>query len=220
MILKEIVDFESCEFRQSIEIYRNSFPPNETRPFKKIIEMLESDTNYYLIAAVDDNNNNSIMGISLMYVFRALNAGLLDYLAITPTYRRQGHGKELFNYTFEKFCTVLPKGIGLFIEVQKEDDSTEPQEMLVRKNRLRFYGDLGARLLYKVRYMLPPVYPGIDMEEMHLMIKPLGRLSYLSKETVISVISNIYSTIYQYYSNDLINRLSEDSPEKVMFHPI
>lgn len=30
MILKEVQDFDSLEFKQSLNIYKSSFPPNET----------------------------------------------------------------------------------------------------------------------------------------------------------------------------------------------
>ncbi len=34
MVIKEIDDFDSFEFEQSIDIYKSSIPSNETRPLK------------------------------------------------------------------------------------------------------------------------------------------------------------------------------------------
>ena len=48
MLLKEIEDFDSYELKQSVEIYKSSFPTNETRPADKVVEMLENDKNYHL----------------------------------------------------------------------------------------------------------------------------------------------------------------------------
>jgi GNAT superfamily N-acetyltransferase len=216
MIIKEIKEYNSFEFKQSINIYENSFPSNETRPFEDIVNMLKNDKNYHLIVSL---NNNSVIGISLMYIFRSLNIGLLDYIAITPSYRGQGLGKEIFNFTFEKLCSIISNGIGLLIEVQKENILSQ-QEMTIRKNRIRFYSKLGVKLLDNVNYLLPPIHLGIKAEEMHLMLKPIKKICYLPKEQVIRYINIIYSTIYKYYGNDLLDKISSHIPEKIMLHSL
>jgi GNAT superfamily N-acetyltransferase len=217
MFIKEIKDYNSFEFKQSINIYENSFPSNETRPSEDIVNMLRNDKNYHLIVCL---NNNSVIGISLMYIFRSLNMGLLDYIAITPSYRGQGLGKEIFNFTLEKLNSIISNGIGLLIEVQKENNLLNQQEMAIRKNRIRFYFKLGVKLLDKVNYLLPPIYPSNKEEEMYLMIKPLKKICYLSKEQVIRYINIIYSTIYKYYGNDLIDKISSNIDEKIMLHSL
>jgi GNAT superfamily N-acetyltransferase len=217
MIIKEIKDYNSFEFKQSINIYENSFPFNETRPFEDIVNMLRNDKNYHLIVSL---NNNSVIGISLMYIFRSLNIGLLDYMAISPSYRGQGLGKEIFNFTFEKLCSIITNGIGLLIEIQKENNRLDHQEMTIRKNRIGFYNKLGAKLLDKVNYLLPPIYPSNKEEEMYLMIKPIKKIYYLSKEQVIQYIDIIYSTIYKYYDNDLLDKISSDIAEKIILRSL
>jgi GNAT superfamily N-acetyltransferase len=217
MIIKEIKDYNSFEFKQSINIYENSFPFNETRPFEDIVNMLRNDKNYHLIASL---NNNSVIGISLMYIFRSLNIGLLDYMAISPSYRGQGLGKEIFNFTFEKLCSIITNVIGLLIEIQKENNLLDHQEMTIRKNRIGFYNKLGVKLLDKVNYLLPPIYPSNKEEEMYLMIKPIKKIYYLSKEQVIRYINIIYSTIYKYYDNDLLDKISSNIAEKIILRSI
>jgi GNAT superfamily N-acetyltransferase len=217
MIIKEIKDYNSFEFKQSINIYENSFPFNETRPFEDIVNMLRNDKNYHLIVSL---NNNAVIGISLMYIFRFLNIGLLDYMAISPSYRGQGLGKEIFNFTFEKLCSIITNGIGLLIEIQKENNLLDHQEMTVRKNRIRFYNKLGVKLMDKVNYLLPPIYPSNKEEEMYLMIKPIKKICYLSKEQVIRYINIIYSTIYKYYDNDLLDKISSNIDEKIILRSL
>ena len=217
MIIKEIKDYNSFEFKQSINIYENSFPFNETRPFEDIVNMLRNDKNYHLIVSL---NNNSVIGISLMYIFRSLNIGLLDYMAISPSYRGQGLGKEIFNFTFEKLCSIITNGIGLLIEIQKENNRLDHQEMTIRKNRIGFYNKLGVKLLDKVNYLLPPIYPSNKEEEMYLMIKPIKKIYYLSKEQVIQYINIIYSTIYKYYDNDLLDKISSNIAEKIILRSL
>jgi GNAT superfamily N-acetyltransferase len=212
MIIKKIENFNSNEFKQSIEIYKNSFPHNETRSIDDIVKMLKNDVNYRLIATL---NNNSVIGISLMCIFRSLNLGLLDYMAITSSFRGQGLGKKIFNFTFEKFVSIIPNGIGLLMEIQKEN-SIDKDEIAIRKNRIRFYSKLGVKLLDKVNYLLPAIHSGTKEEEMYLMIKPIGKIDYLSKELVIEHIRSIYHTIYKYYNNDLLDRIASTMPKKIM----
>jgi GNAT superfamily N-acetyltransferase len=217
MIIKEIKDYNSFEFKQSINIYENSFPSNETRPSEDIVNMLRNDKNYHLIVSL---NNNAVIGISLMYIFRFLNIGLLDYMAISPSYRGQGLGKEIFNFTFEKLCSIITNGIGLLIEIQKENNLLNYQEMTIRKNRIGFYNKLGVKLLDKVNYLLPPIYPSNKEEEMYLLIKPIKEIYYLSKDQVIRYINIIYSTIYKYYDNDLLDKISSNIDEKIILRSL
>jgi ribosomal protein S18 acetylase RimI-like enzyme len=203
---------KSSEFEQSINIYKDSFPYNETRNVEDIENMLKNDESYHLIASI---NNNIVNGISLIYVFRSLNFGLLDYIAIAPSFRSQGIGKKIFNFTFEKLRSLNPDGIGLLIEIQKEN-TMDKLESTIRKKRIRFYNKLGVKLLERVNYFLPPIHSEDIEEEMYLMIKPIGKIDYLSKEQVIEFIISIYHTIYQYYNNDLIGRTSSTMSEIVM----
>jgi len=211
-MIKEIIDYNSSEFKQSIEIYKNSFPYNETRSSEDIEYMLKNDKNYLLIVSL---NNNIVIGISLFYVFRSLNIGLLDYLVITPSFRGHGIGKELFNFTFEKVVSIISNGIGLLIEIQQEN-IFDQQEKNIRKNRIQFYSTLGVKLLDKVNYLLPAIHSGTKEEEMYLMIKPIKKIDYLSKEQISLYIRKIYHIVYQYFDNDLIDRTISKMPEKIM----
>jgi GNAT superfamily N-acetyltransferase len=212
MVGKEIEDFDSFEFKQSLDIYKSSFLQNETRPIEKVVQMLKKDENYHLFIYLNDN---SVVGISLMYIFRSLSIGFLDYLAITPNYHRRGIGKEFFEFTFEKFRSDVYNGIGLLIEVQKEN-VLDLEERNLREKRIRFYMRLGAKIMDGVNYILPPIQPSFGSEEMYLMIRPLGETHYLSKEPVLQYIEAIYSTIYQYQDNDLLNLISQKLPARIM----
>jgi GNAT superfamily N-acetyltransferase len=212
MLIKEINDFGSFEFEQSMAIYKSSFPSNETRPVERVIVMLRKDENYHIFVALKDN---SVVGISLMYIFRSLRIGLLDYMAVIPNYRRRGIGEELFKLTFEKFGSLVSNGIGLLMEIQRQN-VLDSEENLVRKNRIRFYTRLGANVLEGVNYLLPPIRNGIEPEEMYLMIRPLGEVHHLSRASVVKYIRAIYSTIYQYHDNTLLERTLQKLPTQIM----
>ncbi|MFZ0896982.1 MAG: GNAT family N-acetyltransferase [Candidatus Nitrosopolaris sp.] len=181
MVIKEIDDFDSFEFEQSIDIYKSSFPSNETRPVQRVVVMLKNDKNYHLFISV---NNNSVVGIALMYIFKPLRIGLLDYISVIPNYRRRGIGEELFKFTLEKFGSLVSNGIGLLIEIQREN-VLDPEESVVRKNRISFYTLLGAKVLKGVNYLLPPMRNGGEAEEMYLMIRPLGEVHLFQKHLLL-----------------------------------
>jgi GNAT superfamily N-acetyltransferase len=214
MNIFKLTDWNSIEFECSLNIYKSSFPSNETRPIEKIAEMLKRDKNYQLFVLMKDN---SVVGISLMYVFRTLGIGLLDYMAVKPNYKRQGLGKEIFKDTLEKFMSDTPDGIGLLMEIQREDaPNLQEREINVRKHRLRFYSNMGAKILEGVNYLLPPIQHDFEPEQMYLMIKPVNQIDYLPKEYVLQYIETIYSTIYQYQAKDLLNTISQELPNRIV----
>jgi GNAT superfamily N-acetyltransferase len=214
MNVLKLTDFSSTEFECSLEIYKSSFPSNETRPIERVVEMLKRDKNYQLFIYLKDN---SVVGISLMYIFRSLGIGLLDYMAVKSNYQRQGLGREIFEGTFKKFASDIHDGIGLVIEIQRENaPNLQEREINVRKNRIRFYVRMGAKILERVNYFLPPIQYGTEPEEMYLMIKPLDEIHYLPKESVLQYIEAIYSTIYQYQAKDLLDTISQQLPSKII----
>lgn len=201
MILKELDDFHSLEFKKSLDIYKSSFPSNETRPVEKVVKMLKDDKDYHLFIAFD--NSNSVVGISLLYAFKSLHIGLLDYMAVDPNYQRKGIGRELFRFTLQDLSSLNPLVIGLIMEIQKED-VPDPEDSRMRKDRIRFYSQLGAKVLDGINYLLPSQNRG-KPEEMYLMIVPFKEIHSLPKRSVIQYVNAIYSTIYQYENKDLLN---------------
>lgn len=188
----------SDEFNQALQIYSSSFPPVETKPVNKVVKMLLKDKNYHLFVMLKDD---SVIGISLLYVFKKLRSGLLDYMAIIPEYQRKGMGTELFHHTLNQFKRMCPNSIGLFLEVQKEDVE-DLGGRRNRKNRIMFYRRFGAKKVGNLDYLLPPQH-GTKPEEMHLMIVPTVRVKSLSKKYILDVIKAIYVKVYGYTKDDL-----------------
>jgi GNAT superfamily N-acetyltransferase len=215
MIFKELEDFHSWEFRQSLDIYKTSFPSNQTRPAKKVVKMLKDDRDYHLFIAA---NKSAVVGISLLYAFKSLHIGLLDYLAVDPNYQRRGIGKKLFRFTVQKLRSQMPVVIGLILEIQKERVHDSHGRHII-KDRIRFYRQLGARVLDGVNYLLPSQTHG-KPEEMYLMIVPLAKMRSLPKHFIIKYVRAIYSTIYQYENNDRLDAVSRSLPTTIMVHDL
>jgi GNAT superfamily N-acetyltransferase len=220
MILKEVQDFDSLEFKQSLNIYKSSFPPNETRPTENVIRMLNEDRDYHLFVALD---SKIVVGMSLLYVFRSLNIAFLDYIAVAPNHQRMGVGKNLFRFMLQ-WCSIQHYSlIGLLMEIQKEDVA-DIHEKLKRMNRIRFYSRLGSKVLDGVNYMLPS-QDNSKPEEMYLMIAPLTELHSLAKSSVLENISMIYSTIYQFNDNNnnnanLLNKTFSGLPKTIALRDV
>ena len=87
-------------------------------------------------------------------------------MAVIPSYQKQGIGKKLFNFTLEKLNSFVSGGIGLLMEIQRENVQ-DLQEAVLRKNRMKFYMSLRAKILDGVDYLLPPLQHGITPEVMH-----------------------------------------------------
>jgi hypothetical protein len=165
----------------------------------------------------DDKDYHLLLGISLLYVFRFLNIGLLDYMAVAPKYQRRGIGKDLFRFTLG-FSSQVRHVIGLMLKIQKEN-VPDLQESLRRKDRIRFYAKLGAKVLDGVNYLLPSQNGGRP-EEMYLIMVPLTEIHSLPKRSVIQYVSAIYPTIYQYKNNDLLNTVFDTLPATIMLRDI
>lgn len=215
MILKELEDFHSLEFRESLDIYKTSFPSNQMRPVEKVVKMLKDDRDYHLFIAA---SKTAVVGISLLYEFKSLHIGLLDYLAVDPNYQRRGIGKKLFKFTIHKLCSQMTGVIGLILEIQKER-AHDSNDRHIIKNRIKFYRQLGARVLDGVNYLLPSQTHG-KPEEMYMMIVPVADMHSLPKRFVIQYVRAIYSTIYHYENNDLLDAVCGNLPTTIMVRDI
>ena len=210
MEVKEILDVDSTEFQQSLQIYSSSFPPVETKPIDRIKNMLRDDENYHLYVAI---NKNKVLGFSLLYVFKNLGIALLDYMAVAPEYQGKGIGSIIFWHNIHELESKISRPIGLFLEVQRED-GVDAIEAIRRKRRLGFYTKLGVRLLEGVNYLIPPQH-GSEPEKTYLMILPLKKVSFFTKEKVVKYIKAIYDSVYGYFENDLIDKISYSLPSRI-----
>lgn len=187
-----------------------SFPPISMRPADRIRNMIDSDGDYHLYVATQ---NRLVVGMSLLYVFHSLKMGFLDYLAVASRFQRRGIGSRLLQYTLNRFLHEISDPIGLLIEIERECDCGR-EEQIVRRDRIKFYQRMGARILSDVLYLQPPQC-GTNAEEMYLMLMPMRRICSLSKESVIQYIEAIYSKIYDYESRDLLDTTVSKLPNEI-----
>ncbi|HZA69724.1 MAG TPA: GNAT family N-acetyltransferase [Nitrososphaeraceae archaeon] len=214
MIIKEIKNLTSAEFEELRSIYVSTFPLENAKHLDTYInhihDMLRNDNRYHLYAAIEER---SMIGISLLYIFDNLKMALLDYMSVTPNFQRRGIGRMLFEFTNNELNRCVPDNIGMLLEVPKEDVS-DPDEILRRKRRIRFYSRLGVKVLKSVNYLLPIQVDG-DTEEMYLMIKLSKNITWISKKNTVDFIDSVYTDVYDYRRTDLISKTIANLPDVI-----
>ena len=214
MIIKEIKNLTHKEFDELSNIYLSTFPLENAKHLdiylNHIFDMLKNDSRYHLFVAIKDN---SMIGISLLYIFEHLKMALLDYMAVIPNFQRLGVGGKLFEFTNNELNHLLPDNIGMLLEVPKENVS-DPYERLRRKRRIQFYSRLGVKVLKGVNYLLPIQVDG-NVEEMYLMIKLSKNITRISKKIIVYFIDSVYTDVYDYRKADLLNKTSANLPDVI-----
>ena len=212
MIIKEIKNLTHKEFEELSNIYLSTFPLESAKQLdiylNHIYDMLKNDSRYHLYVAIKDN---SMIGISLLYIFEHLKMVLLDYMAVTPNFQRLGVGGKLFEFTNNELNRLLPDNIGMLLEVPKENVSNS-DEWLRRKRRIQFYSRLGVKVLKDVNYLLPVQVDGY-FEEMYLMIKLSKNITRISKKSIIAFIDSVYTDVYDYRKDDLLRKTTANLPD-------
>ncbi len=208
VVFRELNYYDNKLLKQSLDICLTYFPLQETRPLEKTISMIQKDNNYRILVALQ---HETVIGISLFYIFPALKFGLLDSMAIIKEFQGKGIGRKLFNFTFDIFSSRISDGIGLLMEIQK-DNVQNIEENNIRKNRIKFYINLDCKFLHGINYLAPSQIGG-QPEEMYLMIKPIKNIKSLSKYDVFKIVNAIYSKIYDHKRDNLIDKVFYNSPD-------
>jgi GNAT superfamily N-acetyltransferase len=170
------------------DIYRRlleDFPVEEVKGYEQL-EGLLSGGRYKLLLAIEPDQN-VIAGYAFIYVFDALPAIWLDYLAINQEVRGSGIGSLVFT----ELARYNHHDRGIFLEVEKpvSHQGSEREEQL---RRIRFYERLGARKL-PISYELPTKEGGFPM---YLYYKPAGNRATITAEQIQLAISEIFSQIH------------------------
>ncbi|HRA76038.1 MAG TPA: hypothetical protein PLE12_07365 [Propionicimonas sp.] len=137
------------------EIYDNvlarSFPPAE------LVDRAGFLT-YTTWGEVLVTGEEQIEGVAVGDHSAATGLMMVDYLAMAPESRQEGHGSELFATARERWVELLSPGAFL-AELERPDAHPASEAYGDPERRLRFYQRLGVRAL-AVPYYQPAVAPG------------------------------------------------------------
>jgi hypothetical protein len=184
-LLLQIESSKDNYFESALEIYDISFPLAERQPLDRIIERVESGKCKMYVVLINDN---LVVGMALLWNFSECQIMLLDYFAITPSYRNQGLGKLFLEQINSKVISEN-KILGLEIEHPKRGNN-----MSQRISRMNFYLDKGAKILTNVKYSMPALDGSEDIE-MLLLLLVNARVNVNASE-LKNFLINIYSKVY------------------------
>lgn len=192
-------------YDQAIEIYIDSFPPNERQCLDVIKHRINQGTSELYIGLLRDE----VVSIGLLWDFKGSEFVLLDYMAVKKKYRNMGIG-SLF-VQFAKHI-VHERNKTIFLESEHPGFGENKDE---RKKRILFYIRNGLLVLDKFIYMLPPL-DNKTPTQMILMISSGTSENMLSHQSVHNLILNLYNELYGRNAEDaLLNSFIHLLPLKI-----
>lgn len=205
--VSEIRDANHSDFRKAIEIYVNSFPPNERHTEEVVKRRLEKGL-YKMFAG---HLNDKVVAMALIYPLKNTDFILFDYMAVKREDRSKGIGTELV----KALLNILRKDLNdkyLILEVENPKYGNNKIE---RERRVKFYRQFGAKEMNRVNYILPPL-SGVTPTEMILMVLPKYKNGKVSKKLVKKIIIQIYKELYNRNEDDpLLKSFINDIPTRV-----
>jgi GNAT superfamily N-acetyltransferase len=200
-----VTDANSEGFRQTLEIYRASFPDNE-RHTDDLVARRIAEGPYRLFVAKDGDN---VAIFAILYDFPETEFVLLDYFASHPKMRGGGRGTEFFRHLVQ---SVSANGKSLVIEVEDPAYGNDEE----RHRRLKFYHRHGAREILSVPYKMPSLIGGEPIE-MKLLLVPAASKRPLTGEKIRTLVRRLYEEVYNLNANDeLMHSVLTKIPETVL----
>jgi GNAT superfamily N-acetyltransferase len=201
----QITNIAGAEFGAAMEIYRLSFPENESQPVDKIEARVKAGLSDMIVGEKD----GKVVFMALLYPLRGTDFILLDYIATAQDYRNQGIGAEFLNNIIN---SNKADGKYLILEV---DDPRFGENKVERQRRVGFYQRLGAKIMKDVQYFLPPFSSDVPTE-MILMMLPAPKGMIIEGAVVRNMIQKIYKELYDRGPDDrLLKSIVGDIPEEV-----
>ena len=154
MIYKKI-SREFLKYYKIQHLYCQCFPPDERREWDKMMELIDNEPRFNVIAATSESDDT--MGFISYWTFDSFT--YVEHLAVDEAYRRQGIGAALL-------IKAQELGQPLVLEVEPPVDETTVK-------RVGFYRQLGLTLRDDIPYEQPPYSPDKEPVALCLMVSPM-----------------------------------------------
>ena len=208
--LERVADPSSPHFTPCLGILRESIPPSEQLGDAKLKKLLKRD-DYRMYALLLDA---TVVATAILYLPKAQEFVLLDYMAVRVDLRGRSFGSKLFRELVKIASRESPAAGYLIFEVD-DDRGDSPDVGSINRRRIEFYHRLGAQLLSNANYLFPsPTGPGVPMRLMVYRLRPETKLS---QETVRAALENIFREIHGREKNDaLLQSIVDHLPSRVV----
>lgn len=192
--LTKITDLDSNAFQTCMQLYENSFPPEERKSFASIKVLLEKQV--YCLYALELVPQCTIIGFALIMLHKKPDFLFIDNIAIDKAWQGKGYGSELIR---QVTASQSSQSLGVFLEVEKPELADDSADRRVREKRLDFYSALGFIPFKDIPYLFP--VQNDTPIPLLLMFKPAPGVHKLTAETVKQMIKAVYYNIHSDVDN-------------------
>jgi len=197
--LERVPDLSSPLFRPCSEVLRKSIPSSEQLSEQRLTELLARD-DYRMYALL---LNGAVAATAILYLPRAEDFVLLDYVAVRADLRNRGLGSMLFQEVVKTASRERPAASFLFFEVD-DDRGVGDAAPSINRRRIEFYRRLGAKLLVNAEYVFPSsTGSGVPMRLMVYRLRPETELLQIS---VGRAVENIFREVHGRGKDDTLLR--------------
>ena len=196
--LTQLKDTKSSLYFNAIEIYLDSFPPQERQELKIVEERINSQNEMLYVLKLDDD----IIGIALIWHFHQIDTFFIDYFAIKNSYQSKGYGSNFINLLKNEF----PKESTIVLEVEQPKNS----EDLLKLSRIAFYQKSGFSILADFNYFMPSInnQGKCDMKLMYFSEKHnLDKEILLLLKIVDMIFKNVYNNDTDIEQIKILNKI-------------
>lgn len=203
---ERINNTQNALWHQALNIYREAFPAEEQQPQQTLEQRITSPKGIVIVGKIQ----REIVCLGILWNLEQGNFTLLEYLCVHKKYRSRGIGHQLLEHISQqddlKHRTIVA-----------EVESPEPGPMqLFQKRRINFYFKNDYQLLKDVHSFVPPL-SGNTPTPILLMVHSLKPAFFYSKETISTLLKQIYCEIYSLNpENKLLHKICSQLPNNII----
>jgi GNAT superfamily N-acetyltransferase len=189
MQLARVVDINSHEFEQCMDILREAISPETQLPPERLRNLLAGGRYQFF----SYRNGDEVVGTALVYFPVRLPFAWLDYFVIHSDLRGKGLGSDLFREIARLSSEQSPRLEWLLFEVDDGRDG-DAERQATSERRIAFYRRLGARLLQNVSYKFPSAFG--EPLPMRLMAYSLQQNATLSPDMLRRAVADVFTHVH------------------------
>lgn len=173
---QQIIPSDKLILKKIKKIYENSFPPDERRLFKKVVNLL-NDTRFSLSTIMFENE---VVGMLSLWDFT--NFVYIEHFAISEEFRSNGLG----SYVLKKLIQDENRQIVLEVELPVDELSFK---------RIKFYERFGFSICHE-SYTQPPY----DQNKASLPMLILAKHAIASLQEFQNITKTLHQEVYGFFS--------------------